>query len=575
MYRKKLLARITALCMAGTMAFCAAGCGQQAGATAQTGPESVEKENGGATAEGMQTKEHDGQDTSADPLGKYEEGITLTTIRGITNRTYPEGQTWDNNVWTQKFEDALGITFDYVWSCDSKEFDSKMNVAIATNDLAELMLVPYDTFYRMAKAGLLEDLSGAYETYASDEMKKRITYSDGIALEACTIDGKLYGLGSAPYYGGQLLWYRNDWAEKVGITKPPKTIDEVIDMAYKFAKEDPNSDGSSTVGFALSKEMFDGGYPIEGLFAAYNAYPTIWIEKDEGIEFGGVQDEVKDVLVKMHQWYKDGVIDNDWLNKGCWNEAFDDQIKGKIGMAFGYNWFGDWGTGKVMEAFGYDATWTCMAIPNVDGEPSKVPVQAKQNKVLCAVKGSEHPEALVKMVNLAIVAASDEGLNTMIDDEGNTIPTHFYKADLMGVPADEPYWNYYCALEVQKALETGDTSSLTPETQSYYDRCQKFLAKEDPNGYCSYSVFGPGGSMTLEYDLIQKGCNKVNAYYGANTDTMNDKWGQLQSKKLEIYSKIIVEGNADAVWQEWLDYFESQGGAEITAEVNEWYKEQN
>lgn len=57
-----------------------------------------------------------------------------------------------------------------------------------------------------------------------------------------TYDGKLYGIGDPPsiFDGGYMLWYRNDWAANCGFTDKPKTIDDVLKMAYAFARNDPN-----------------------------------------------------------------------------------------------------------------------------------------------------------------------------------------------------------------------------------------------------------------------------------------------------------------------------------------------
>ena len=142
-----------------------------------------------------------------------------------------------------------------------------------------------------------------------------------MAIKACTVNEKLYGIGSAPDLGlGNILWYRNDWAKNVGITEKPQTMDDVVDMAYKFAQEDPNKDGSATVGLGLTSDLWDGGIAIEGFFAGYGSYPIIWVEENGEMVYGGVQDSAKEVLGKLQKMYADGVIDQDFINVGAWEE---------------------------------------------------------------------------------------------------------------------------------------------------------------------------------------------------------------------------------------------------------------
>ena len=66
----------------------------------------------------------------------------------------------------------------------------------------------------------------------------------------------------------------------------------------------------------------------------------------------------------------------------------------------------------------------------------------------------------------------------------------------------------------------------------------------------------------------------MDGYYGPNTDTMNDKWGNITSKQKEIYTRIIMGNDLNTEWDSWITFFEQQGGKDITEEVNAWKAEQ-
>ena len=510
---------------------------------------------------------------------KYPEPVTVTMIRSISNRDYVEGESWDDNIWTRQFEEELNIVFDYIWTCDSSEFNSKLNLAIATGDLADMMYVPYDVFYRMAQNGMLADLTDAYETYVSDGVRENMQAYDGLALEVCTLDGKLYGLTSSPSLGEsiQLLWYRDDWAANLGLERP-ETWEDVVNMMYAFAQNDPNGDGSETVGIGLTNDLFGSGMNLKAPFAVYGAYPQQWIAGEDGqLVYGGIQEEAKEALKVFAPWYKDGIIDSDFVNLGAWAEGPDDIVQGKVGLALGETWFGDWQTGPLMANVGWDATWTCMLIPGLDGETVLSPVSPKPANVLCSVAGNEHPEALVKLVNLSHKYSQSEEAEAQFHDvrdaEGNTVNTFFYTQDIMGSTGGNPDWNLLCAEHVGEALESGDPSNLTGEERSYYDRCLQYLNQEDPMGYASYSTFGPTGGKTICYEAVESGepIYHVDAFYGPSSDNMSEKWGNITSKQTEVYTRIIMGSDLETEWDSWVAFFNTMGGEEITADVNAWY----
>jgi putative aldouronate transport system substrate-binding protein len=517
------------------------------------------------------------QQSSASPLGKYDPPITLTTIRGIEpSRTYIAGETWDNNLWTKAFEERLGIKFDYLWTCPSSEYEQKVNVAIASDDIPEFWTIRYDQFYRLAAAGKLADIGDAFENYAGVSLRHTMKdVANGEGLKMDMYQGKLYGLGDAPGYalGGNMLWYRDDWAKNVGV-EAPKTWDDVLNMMYKFTTGDPNKNGAPTVGMGLSKSLWDTGDDLGGFFAAYGAYPTIWVDNGGKLEFGAVQAQCKDALLKLQQLYKDGVIDNEFTIKGDWDNYADDMIKDKVGLEFGPVWLGDWTPGDIMKNHPNEATWTCMEIPAANGSVAKRAVSGKQLNVSCMRADTKYPEAVVKLINLGNALMTDEGTaegkyHNVQDAQGNNIDTFFCYNDFVGIGGD-PDWNYVCAVKVTEALANKDASALNDEQKSYYDRSVAYLDGTDMTGYRSYKTFGPNGAMQAFYNSFQAGNVMINQYYGPNTDTMNAKLGNLNSKRDEVFVKIIM-GDPIEKFDEWVSYFNAQGGAEITQEVNDWY----
>ena len=74
------------------------------------------------------------------------------------------------------------------------------------------------TIYKtLLEAGLVEDMTGYYNDYASDISKHYVADDGGIAQSYRTVNGKMYSLpytGTQPD-GGDVLFIREDWLQKL------------------------------------------------------------------------------------------------------------------------------------------------------------------------------------------------------------------------------------------------------------------------------------------------------------------------------------------------------------------------
>jgi len=52
------------------------------------------------------------------------------------------------------------------------------------------------------------------------------------------------------------------------------------------------------------------------------------------------------------------------------------------------------------------------------------------------------------------------------------------------------------------------------------------------------------------------------------------KYGSdIETKKVEYFIKAIMEGDVEAQFEAWVNYFHNNGGDEMTKEANEWYEQ--
>jgi len=222
-----------------------------------------------------------GETTAAaaiDPMAKYSPGITVTSAKSIDDniakaqKSIPDVLT--NNIYTKAYEDQLGITLKYDWTTPSAQYDQKLNTQIAANDLPDYVQCNAAQFKMLVDYGVAADLTQVYKDYQIPFLSDLMNQDHNAAIDQCTIGGKLMWLPwvNGNMYGPQ-LWIRKDWLANLGL-QDPKTMDDVINIARAFTKNDPDKDGkNNTYGLALSKNLFgDGIGDLQGFVSGYHAY---------------------------------------------------------------------------------------------------------------------------------------------------------------------------------------------------------------------------------------------------------------------------------------------------------------
>lgn len=531
---------------------------------------------GFATGEGEQAQQETtpNQGGVYDPLQPYDPPITLTRGFRDDNRVYPPGDGPENNVWTRGWEEELGIIVETEWSVPNTEYDAKLNVVIASGDLPDLIYADYDIYYRLAANGQLEDLTQAYEN-ADDPVFKEWWEMDGGAVkERMSYDGRLYGMGETLFpRRATILSYREDWAERLGLSEP-ETFDDVIDMMYAFTEDDPNGDGTQTYGMALAGNLWAGPSDLRGFFAAYDAYPRLWVEVDGGLEYGGIQPETREVLLVLQQLYEDGVIDQEFALKSPWVELGDDFMNHEVGLTFSYYWWTDYVPGDLAVETGGETTFNLMKVPHADGGVAAVDGDMQVRDTLSMRRGVGHPEAVIKLIDfqgsmLQIPERMQPEYNYMPGSDGAPVRTMFYSFQGINVGFGEVGQ----AGRIARAVEQRSPQGLTEADMTIYDEILSYVDDGNLGAYDVYGKYGPGGGSDIVLDIIENEQFQPNMYAGPNTDAMNRQFGGLRSKQDEVYSRIIM-GAPIEEFDEWVEYWNNQGGSQITSEVNEWYRNQ-
>lgn len=502
---------------------------------------------------------------------KFGEPVTITSVLGLGDTVwYEEGMNSDYNEITMQYLVELGIDFNFDWVVSSSEYDTKLNLSIAAGDIPDIFRVSPTQLTNLVEADMLYDLTDIYEANISDFARESIE-GDPFAIPAATFDGRLYAIPnpSTPQIdGGDSMYFRTDWLSNLGLSVPA-TIDELYDVMYAFANDDPDQNGQDdTFGFYLDNKL-----GAVTLFAAmYGEYPRIWTMADDGsVQWGGVSDGMKDVLVKLAELYKDGIIDPEFTVKDS-SIAGEDIGAGKHGLMFA-SWIAGYDAMKYSISNSETADWEAYTVVSATDEPAKVNAPFNVSTFYVVSKDCEHPEALVAIANYDFERGYDlrmELIEPMFDPELHGqmhayLPTGF-------APANK---NLHIQQRILAWQEGGDESELWPDDIANWNTQQTFYSDRDPNGFSHKVTFGPyhsGLSCVQEY--IDADRYVYDAYTGADTENMIEYNGTLEALQLEYYTKIITGGDADALWDEFVSTWYSSGGDLVTEDVNDWYADQ-
>ncbi len=523
-----------------------------------------------ASSEPSSASSESSGEATPDPNAKYDPPVTVTTVRAITaDMKLPEGQTYEDNVWTRTLREEYGIDTKVLWNVDGGQYDNKLNMSIASGDLPDLMKVSSAQFKQLLESDSLADLTEVYEKYASEEMKKQHAIGDGIALKTGMIGDKLYALpDAASAIGGApstLIWIRADWLKKLGLEEP-KSLEDVFAIARAFTKNDPDGNNKAdTTGIVFEKGFLSSGLGNRGLFNSFDAFPQSWIADSTGnLVYGSIQPEVKTALQALQDLYKEGLLDKEFIVKDA-GKVIETLVANKAGIAFGPHYFGQFiHQTKVQHP---EVEWKPFPLMRLDGSQAKVSLNSPTLGQYVVRKGYSNPEVIVKMMNLAFditvgERATKENYDKyMYDPKDGTIQIWNFAPVFSNDSTDALFQQIIDATEANDPTLAKDATA-----QLVIANAKK--AREGEHSLYGWTLYSD--AWKIYFDLMNKGLYVNNGFYGVPTPTMTDKQATLDQLELETFSKIIMNAAPIDDFDKFVENWKKLGGDQVTKEVNEW-----
>lgn len=239
-----------------------------------------------------------------------DEKVTLTMYAGaMDTNLVTVAKDYNENFFFQELEKRTNVHIEF--QTVPQGSTDTFNLMIASGELPDLISSP-SSYMDGLDAGIDDgyylDLTPYLDTYLSNYNKYR-TQNDEYVKQSTTDSGRvasvcqIFQTSQPPWMG---LMMRKDWLDELGLSVP-STVSEWETVLTAF-KEEKGAYAPLALCGALG--MYSHGYGV-----ASSAWMGTYISVDGKVEFSENSENMKSFLTVMADWYKNGLIDPDFMTK--------------------------------------------------------------------------------------------------------------------------------------------------------------------------------------------------------------------------------------------------------------------
>ncbi|MEF3313483.1 extracellular solute-binding protein [Paenibacillus sp. GYB004] len=446
---------------------------------------------------------------------------------------FPPGMDETSNPYLDYIRGEVGLDIRVI-APPPNSYDDALNLIMSSGKGPDMINSASSAFFSdHVKRGLLKPLNDAIDRNGQD-LKRLIPQE---AWDQVTYDGRIYAIPSLnEVRGTEILYIRKDWLDNVGL-KLPTTLVQLEKVMRAFKHGDPDKNGQDdTIGWVIAEQLGRTA-PI---FGAFGTQQQSWLEQEGKLVYSGILPQTKETLAVMNKWYKEGLIDPDFLlNKP--DNLRDKVASGKAGL-FSAAWFDT--RGPIEESIKNDpnAQWVPLDYPTGPrGESGtySLPVVRSYNVVPA---DSDHASEVVRLLNF-IVGEGSEVLklgfkNEVWTERDDRLAIDFEKHNL------HLYRGIYSSLcDAAHPEATRKRLDLLGERFRLWDNVRR-----------------------IHENLIES------AYGGPPTPSMGRHNISLLKLQHETYMKLVTGLLPIDAFDEFVYEWKRRGGDSITEEVNVWYQ---
>ena len=459
-------------------------------------------------------------------------------------------------------ENFPDIEFENQWVSYAGYLE-KIPLAIASGDLADLQFCnAFNDIPLMMENEALIETGPLLEQFGQNIM----AVTPAQAWESTIYDGKQVAVTHNIY--DLNIWcsqYRKDWLDKLGLGIP-QTIDEYGEALRAFSKGDPDGNGQDdTWGRLLYNTVrFDDDFFHAFGVAVGHHMNGFWRQRGDRLELDWVQPEMQEALAWMRDLWADGGFHPDSISipLGQKDNAFRAGFAGNVYSS----WTGIDSAVEVIRTIQPEAE--VVAGPAPEGPGGRGFTGEGWPWCFVIPKTAQWPEDCVRVIDWfftpevasQIICEGHLGVtNKGLNENGWCVEYTPEEKAAMGeewtnkqneVQDITVFWGLW--LTIGTLGQVQPFSTFPPDMKKHFD--DMLAAKYSENALQAKDI-------SQEYLRITEKKRPVTAE--------KEHWPGLQTRFSEFISQAVA-GTIDLEqgWTEWLDYFEQNGGLEITEQVN-------
>jgi len=559
---KRIFAALTAtIILISLLAACAGG----GGSSSSSSSSSASSEPETVTEAVTETAAEPAPEESTDWRTPYAEPVKVTIVNSeFADVAFFDGQTVFDNIWTRRWKEMYNV--DVVTEWVSAEYETKLNVSIASNQLPDMFWCNNVQFNQLRDANMLADITADYDKWASPSLQI-IMGRDQEMFETGYKDGKLYGMPRL-HYGYECepnhLWIRRDHMSEAG-NPELKTVAQWEDLMRTFKEK-----YGQPYAMSMDKDM----YPFWALNGAFHSSGRpwggrMWLDDGNGkIMCNFVQPELKTALGKWADWYKEGLIRQDFMTVDG-DMMQQDFVNGNVSMCGGANWYG-WVWQNVCENFGPEAIMDAYEVPTIDGKPCRFPIGFVNDGYGVVSKGFANSEIIVKLINDYAYVLNEAAFDGHMTPE-ETIPYAVEQHHVVG-PFKVLLRHYEDVRAVRDAIATGVEKFPSGYAMNYYFESIKWTNDQDIAGLGRYVQQGHDMASIYQATFyLDQGRYDYTKTWGPSPQSELDNGSILNDIIFEGATKIVSGAESVDHWDTVVANWLSAGGQEMTDDVNAMY----
>ena len=267
----------------------------------------------------------------------------------ISVAPYMMGPIVDDQV-TPLIEEAL---LDYGYDVElenvyieNNDYANLLNLRIASDDAPDIFKVDTDVMLdRYYEQGVIAAWDEEFFRENAPDVAAFIDAGNPLGTNAnivdatwamCKRDGEMCAVPLISQNTGSQInvIYNTQWLENLG-AEVPETLDEFIDLMYRFTFEDPDGNGVDDT-YGMSASMIGPIFGAYGSWTGYMGFDTgFWYDVDGELVSCDVMPHNKEALALVKQLYDDGVLDPEFItgeNQGGYWAISHSFVNGRIGV---------------------------------------------------------------------------------------------------------------------------------------------------------------------------------------------------------------------------------------------------